>query len=139
MGHEAGRRAGQEAPPVQSASARHGVLRRQGLRIESAVRRRPDRVRNGLGVSPQKLRAGKRTLAGDAGEEWLGAFVENDRRLHGFYAETRTSKPSRQVPKLLVSLSTGNEEDSASRANMDDVFAIALWERVLNSIRKRII
>ena len=91
----------------------------------------------GLGVHPQKLRAGKRTLAGEAAVEWLGAFVENDRRLHGFYAETSTARPSRDAPKLLITLSTGDEEDTASRTDMEDKAAIALWELVLTSIRKR--
>ena len=53
----------------------------------------------GLGIRPEKLRTGSRTLAGDAGDEWLGAFTPNDKRLHAFYAETRTRSPNRNSPR----------------------------------------
>lgn len=91
----------------------------------------------GLGVRPHKLRAGSRTLAGDAGEEWLGAFSADGGRLHGFYAETRTRTPSRTTPNLLVSFYTGDEEAAAASAKMNDEVAIALWEQMLASLKKR--
>lgn len=90
----------------------------------------------GLGIRPSKLRAGSRTLAGDAAEEWLGAFSTDGRRLHGFYAETSTRTPSRATPNLLVSFYTGDEEATAP-AEMNDEVAVALWERMLASLRKR--
>ncbi len=85
----------------------------------------------GLGVSPQKLRAGARRLAGDDGEEWLGAFVEDGTRIQAFYAETTTKTPTSVHPKLLVSLSVG--ESGA----MDDGTAVALWDQILPTLRKR--
>lgn len=91
----------------------------------------------GLGTRPRKLRAGSRTLAGDAGDEWLGSFADNGQRVHAFYAETRTKKPSRESPKVLVSLSTGGEEAPSPQAGMDDSLAMKLWDRVLVSLRKR--
>lgn len=91
----------------------------------------------GLGIRPSKLRAGPRTLAGDAGEEWLGAFSADGRRLHGFYAETNTRTPSRTTPNLLVSFYTGDEEAAASPEEMKDEAAVALWEEMLASLRKR--
>ncbi|MCE7031167.1 hypothetical protein LY625_00745 [Lysobacter sp. GX 14042] len=92
---------------------------------------------DGLGIRPERLRAGPRLLAGDAGDEWLGAFADGHRQLHGFYAETRTRLPSRRNPKLLVSLSTGDEEAGSAQAGMDEGRAVALWDRIIASIRKR--
>ncbi|MDR7192630.1 T6SS immunity protein Tli4 family protein [Luteimonas terrae] len=103
---------------------------------EPALIRRGEANLEGIGVRPEKLRAGGRALAGDAGEEWLGAFVNHGLRLHGFYAETATRKPTLESPKVLVSLSTGSEDDEVS-ATMDDASAIALWEEVLGSLKKR--
>ncbi|WP_058835718.1 T6SS immunity protein Tli4 family protein [Luteimonas abyssi] len=85
----------------------------------------------GLGVRPQRLRAGARPLAGDDGEEWLGAFVEDGTRIQAFYAETTTKTPTSVHPKLLVSLSVG--ESGA----MDDGTAVALWDQILPTLRKR--
>ena len=90
----------------------------------------------GLGIRPEKLRAGPRPLAGDAGDEWLGAFTANGQRMHGFYAETRTRNPSRNSPKILVSLSTGDEEAAPGTPEMRDKVAIALWDRILASLTK---
>ncbi|PJJ98623.1 hypothetical protein CO641_08455 [Lysobacteraceae bacterium NML91-0213] len=90
----------------------------------------------GLGIRPEKLRAGPRPLAGDVGNEWLGAFTVNGQRMHGFYAETRTRNPNRNSPKILVSLSTGDEEAATGTPEMQDAVAIALWDRILASLRK---
>lgn len=85
----------------------------------------------GLGVRPEKLRDGPRRLGGDDGEEWLGAFVEDGRRIQAFYAETTTKAPTSAHPKLLVNISIG--ESGA----LDDGAAIALWDQVLSTLRKR--
>lgn len=104
---------------------------------EPALIERGEANLQGLGIRPERLKAGSRTLAGDAGDEWLGAFVDKGQRLHSFYVETRTRKPSHESPKVLLSLSTGDEEAASHQAGMDDGLAIALWDRILGSIRKR--
>jgi len=104
---------------------------------EPALIERGESNLEGLGIRSERLKAGSRLLAGEAGDEWLGAFVENDQRLHGFYAETRTRKPTRESPKVLVSLSTGEEDAGPTGRSMDDDLAVALWESVLKSMRKR--
>ena len=105
---------------------------------EPALIERGEANLEGLGARPEKLRAGSRMLAGDAGDEWLGAFVENGQRMHGFYAETRTRKPTRESPKFQISLSTGDEDASDRTGGMDDGIAIALWDQILASSRKRL-
>ena len=92
----------------------------------------------GLGVSAEKLRTGSRALAGEAGDEWMGVFPDNGRRLHGFYAETRTAEPTQETPKVLVSFFTGDDESPPGAAAMDDRQAVALWDRILASMRKRV-
>lgn len=104
---------------------------------EPALVERGEANLKGFGIRPEKLRAGHRLVAGDAGDEWLGAFVEEGSRLHGFYAETRTRKPTRESPKTLISLSTGDEDAAASQVGMKDAVAVALWDRVVASLRKR--
>ena len=104
---------------------------------EPGLIERGERNLDGLGVRPKKLRAGPRQLAGLGGEEWLGAFDENGQRLHGFYAETSARKPARESPSLMLSLLTGDEEGGPEAKSIDDDSAIALWDQVLASIRKR--
>lgn len=105
-------------------------------RDQPALVERGEANLEGLGIRPEKLRAGPRPLAGDAGDEWLGAFTANGQRMHGFYAETRTRTPNRNSPKILVSLSTGDEEAASGTTEMRDEVAIELWDRILASLRK---
>ena len=104
---------------------------------EPGLIERGEKNLEGFGVRPKKLRSGSRQLAGDAGEEWLGAFVEDGQRLHGFYAETNVRKPTPEKPKLLLSLLAGDEDSNSTIGGADDDSAIALWDQILTSIRKR--
>ncbi|WP_407351272.1 T6SS immunity protein Tli4 family protein [Luteimonas sp. R10] len=93
----------------------------------------------GLGVRPKALQKGKRQLAGLEGEQWLGRFEEDGRRQHGFYAETGIRSPSPQHPKLMLELFTGGEDHNghAAESSLDDEQAIALWDRIVASLRVR--
>lgn len=104
---------------------------------EPGLIERGEKNLEGFGIRPKKLRSGSRQLSGDAGEEWLGTFVEDGQHLHGFYAETSIRKPTREKPKLLLSFLTGDEDSSATAGGIDDDSAVALWDKILGSIRKR--
>lgn len=104
---------------------------------EPSLIRRGESNLEGLGVKPRRLRAGRVRIAGDAGEEWLGTFMEEGRRLHGFYAENSVQRPLPTSPRILVTLSIGLEEDAGGGPQMDDATAIALWDRIVTSIRRR--
>lgn len=104
---------------------------------EPSLVRRGEANLEGLGVKPHRLRAGRVLVAGEAGEEWLGAFMEDGRRLHGFYAENTVQRPVPAAPRLLVSLTSGREDDAGESPQMDDATAIALWDRILGSIRRQ--
>lgn len=101
------------------------------------LRARGEANLEGLGVRTERLRTGPRALAGDTGEEWLGAFADGDRRLHGFYAETSVVAPTPETPKVLVSLFTGDDEGVQGAVDMGDQQAVALWDRLLGSMRRR--
>src|SRR5690606_31100180 len=104
---------------------------------EPGLIERGEKNLEGFGVRPKKMRSGSQQLAGDPGEEWLGAFVEDGRRLHGFYAETSVRKPTREAPKLLLSFLTGDEDRGPAAGGVDDDSAIALWDKILASLRKQ--
>lgn len=104
---------------------------------EPSLIRRGEANLEGLGVKPRRLRAGRVLVAGDPGEEWLGTFVEDGRRLHGFYAENTVQRAVPTAPRVLVRLTTGREEDPGGAPQMDDATAVALWDRIVPTIRRQ--
>lgn len=79
----------------------------------------------------------KEIVTAISGEEWLGTFVEDGPRLHGFFAENNVQRPVPTSPHILVSLTTGRQEDAGGGPQLDDTTAIALWDRIVTSIRRR--
>lgn len=103
---------------------------------EPALIERGESNLRGLGAEPVKIRSGKTVLAGQPGEEWLGYFLHEGRRLHSFYAETASGHPTKASPRVQLSFFSGYEDAISVTPSLDDDFSISLWEEVLNSMKK---
>lgn len=104
---------------------------------EPALIERGDSNLRDLGAKPVKIRSGKTVLAGQPGEEWLGYFLHEGRRLHSFHAETASRHPTKASPRVQLNFFSGNEDLESGAQSLDDRFSIELWEGVLGSIKKR--
>ena len=112
----------------------------------------------GLGFRPKALRKGAARLAGMPAEEWLGRERIEQRTEHVFAIESYPAAPGLATPTLQVTLGTGGmlpmgtvpalspHRRSASpdsgggepvTASLSDDEAIALWDAVISSIRRR--
>lgn len=86
-----------------------------------------------------RLRSGARSLGGVPGEEVLESVDElNGSKMHGFMWESIGNKNDVYLPSLSLEFSTGlGRPGEPVGSSLSDAEAMALWEKISSSLRRR--
>lgn len=102
--------------------------------------RGPDSLLSLFHIGHTVLRSGERAVAGMRAQEWLGwtNLGENgDEKTFKFVLETMRPKGSRMTPSITVTFDSAQklENGTDTKTNLSDDEAMAIWDKVINSIQ----
>jgi hypothetical protein len=108
----------------------HGLLERS-----AASRARLPAVMN---LRVTNLRAVPRTISGLAGDELIQRVIEaNLAIVYGFQWEVNGEENNVLLPAISLMMATGRGEDEPVRSSLSEPAALALWDKIVSSIRVR--
>jgi hypothetical protein len=91
-----------------------------------------------LNMRVTNLRAAPRTIGGLTGDELGQRIIENNLAIvYGFQWEVDGTEDNVLVPDVSLTMVTGRGEDEPVRSSLSEPAALALWDRILSSIRVR--
>lgn len=108
----------------------------QGLLERSRNAKKGFSLLNRMRIS--ELRAAPRKIGNLVGDELAESFVEKDDvRVHSFWWDVNGTEDNVLVPHFLFKMNTGQSNNGPVPSSLSDRDAIALWDRILSSIRLR--
>ena len=108
----------------------------RGLLVRNAEAR--SRLSAILNMRVTDLRAAPRTIGGLRGDELVQLVIESNLAVvYGFQWEVDGTEDNVLFPDLLLRMATGRGEDEPVRSSLSQPAALALWDRIVSSIRVR--
>ena len=106
------------------------------------VLERTDAADEGLTMAERmritRMRGAPREIGGLVGEELVERVIEeNEARVHNFRWEVNGTRDNVFVPRLVLTMRTGNGNHQPVPSSLSDGAALGLWDRISSSIRLR--
>lgn len=100
----------------------------------------PDSLLSLFHIGHTVLRSGERAAAGMRAQEWLGwtnLGEDGDEKTFKFVLETMRPKGSKATPSIQITYDSAKklENGTETKTNLSDDEAIAIWDKVVNSIQ----
>jgi hypothetical protein len=100
----------------------------------------PDSLLSLFNIGHTVLRSRERTVAGMRAYEWLGwtnLGADGDKKTFKFVLETTRPQGGRTTPRITVTFDSAKQRDDGTETttNLSDAEAMALWDKVVNSIQ----
>jgi hypothetical protein len=91
-----------------------------------------------LNMRVTDLRAAPRTIGGLTGDELAQRVIEENLAIvYGFNWEVNGTEDNVLVPDLTLTMVTGRGEDGPVRSSLSEPAALALWDKIVSSVRVR--